>query len=176
MNSTDIVAMIGNLSQSMLPLQHLIAGSAYILGILFCVIALKKLRKVASGGRQSHEKMFIPLAYFLGGAALFFLPTMIKVMSNTAFGADNILRYTNFNPYDIYSAMGIIIQTVGILWFVRGCYLLVHSSEPGVQHGAKGLAFLCAGILAMNFESTAYFLNTVMANLISLSLKVQGKQ
>jgi hypothetical protein len=173
MNSTDLVAMIGNLSRSMFPIQYLITGFAYLLGILFFIAGLKKLKKMGAAGGRSHEKMFIPIAYFFGGAALFFLPTMIKVASNTAFGAGNILRYTNFNSYDIYSAMGIIIQTVGIIWFIRGCVLLVHASEPGVQHGPKGLAFLCAGILAMNFENTAYYLNTVMDKLISLTLTIK---
>lgn len=176
-SSTDLVTMIGNLSRSLFPVQHLISGFAYLLGILFFITAIMKLKKIGgSGGRHSQEKMFVPIAFLLGGAALLFLPSAVVSLSNTAFGAGNILRYANYNPYNIYSSMGLVIQTAGLLWFVRGCVLLVHASEPGVQHGPKGLAFLCAGILAMNFESTASFLNGVMQHLESLTLTIKNSQ
>ncbi|AHE66356.1 hypothetical protein Loa_00788 [Legionella oakridgensis ATCC 33761 = DSM 21215] len=84
-------------------------------------------------------------------------------MANTDWG------YSNYNPYNIYSAMRVVIRTAGLIWFVRGCVLLVHASEPGVQHGPKGLAFLCAGVLAINFEGTVAVVNVIIEKLILLS-------
>jgi hypothetical protein len=85
----------------------------------------------------------------------------MKTLSNTVFGADNILQYAKYNQFEIYDAMKILIKTAGLIWFVRGCVLLVQSSAPGAQHGPKGLVFLCSGVIAMNFEETVQFLNFV---------------
>ncbi|KTC86138.1 MULTISPECIES: hypothetical protein [Legionella] len=178
MNSTtDIVAMLGNLSRSLFPVQHLISGFAYLIGIAFFLVAIAKFKKIGeSAGKQSQEKMFGPLAFLLGGAALVFLPSAVSLLANSTFGVGNVLSYTDYNPYNIYSSMGLIIQTAGVIWFIRGCVLLVGASSPGVQHGPKGLAFLFAGILAVNFQGTAAFLNTVMGHLESLTMTLKNSQ
>lgn len=167
--NTDLIAIIGNLSQSLLSVQAVVSGLGYLIGILFMIIAISKLKQIgdARARGSGQHKMFVPLAYFMGGAALIFLPSAVNVLSKTTFGSGNVLQYTNYNPYDVYSAMRVIIQTAGLIWFVRGSVLLVHASEPGVQHGPKGLAFIVAGILAMNFEDTIgmtdYFLTKLMS-------------
>lgn len=155
--NADFVTMIGNLSQSLLPVQALITGFGYLIGLIFILTAISKLKKIgdhrARGG--SNEKMFVPIAYFLSGSAMIFLPSTLKVLTNTAFGTgSNILEYANYNPYDIYGAMRIVIRTAGLIWFIRGCVLIAHASQPGVQDGPKGLAFLVAGLMAVNFDYT----------------------
>lgn len=167
---TDLIEMIGNLSRSFFSLQHLISGFAYLLGIIFCIKALQKYRKIGGRGGGGHDSVFVPTAYLLGGAALLYLPTMAGLLSNTFFGVGNILQYTKYNPYSIYSAMILIIRTAGLVWFVRGCVLLSHASEPGVQEGPKGLMFLIAGILAMNIENTQAFLNWALSQLAAYTL------
>ncbi len=172
--NTTFVTMIGNLSQSLQSVQQLIYGCGYLMGILLCIKAIGKLRQIgdARATSGSHERMFVPIAYFLAGSTLIFLPSAISVLSNTAFGANNILKYSEFNQYNIYDAMKVVIQTAGILWFVRGTILLVHSSEPGVKDGPKGLAFLVAGILAMNFEGTTSFLTFAINYLTHLAPRI----
>lgn len=167
----DVVSMLGNLSRSLLSVETLLSGLAYILGILFVIAAIMKLKKMGEGTRQvpSHEKMMGPLVLFMMGISLIFLPTMLKVLSSTAFGTGNILQYIAYNPGSIYSSMGILIQTAGLIWFVRGCVLLVHGSEPGAKAGPKGLMFVAAGILAMNFQYTYEALNYFMNQLFSLT-------
>lgn len=178
MKITDIILMIGNLSQSLIPVQNFLAGAAYMTGFLFCIHAIFKLKDMASSTVSSHSsvKSIIPIAYLLGGAALIYLPSAMTTMSNTFFGTGNILQYAAYNPYSINNAMRIVIQTVGILWFIRGCILLVHSSEPGFHHGAKGLAFLCAGILAMNFQNTTTFLSSLMEYLAQITVTIKKYQ
>jgi len=176
MNSTDLVSMIGNLSQSMFSIQHLLSGFAYLIGLIFFFVGLTKLKKIGGAGGHSQEKIFVPLAYFLGGAALIFLPSTVHTLANTAFGAGNVLAYTKYNQYNIYNAMKIIIETTGLIWFIRGCVLLVSSSQPGVQHGPKGLMFLCAGVLAMNFQNTTAMLTAVMGQLEALTLTIKTSQ
>ena len=176
MNSADIITMLGNLSQSLLPVQRLITGFAYLLGLMFFFIAIQKLRKIgdARSGSGSHERMFVPLSYLLAGAALLFLPTAVGVLSNTAFGTGNVLQYSSYNRLNIYYSIGILIQTAGLIWFVRGAVLLAHASQPGVQEGPKGLVFLIAGVLAINFEYTMSTVNTLLEQFFTLTLAVKS--
>lgn len=170
MNSIDLVTIMGNIGRSLVPVESLIAGLGYLIGILFVIAALVKFKKIgASRGHSGKESMFVPVAQLFVGSLLIFLPSTIQVLSNSTFGSGNILQYTPFNPYDIYSSMRLVIQTAGLIWFVRGCVLLVYSSEPGKQEGPKGLTFVIAGVLAMNFEGTYGILNYIMTHLLSLT-------
>lgn len=177
MNIPDLTTMIGNLSRSLFPVQHLIAGFAYLLGLVFIFTALTKFRSISDHrmNSPSHEKTLVALAFLLGGAALVFLPSALDLMSNTVFGIGNILQYSDYKPYDIKSAMELLIRTFGLLWFVRGCVLLMHSSEPGGKEGSKGLTFLFAGILAMNFKNTVLFLLWLLDGIIHLTTNSKPK-
>lgn len=171
--NTDLITMIGNLARSLSSVQHLVSGMAYVIGFLLIFTALQKYKSIADkrANSSSHEKMFVPTAYLFGGSALIFLPSIIDVASNSAFGVGNILQYSKFNPFDIVSSMKWIVRTAGLIWFIRGCILLVHASEPGVQEGPKGLTFLVAGILAMNFDNTVYYFTWIMNQILSYTLK-----
>ncbi len=169
----DVVSMLGNLSRALFPVETLISGLGYLIGIIFMVTGLMKMKAVGSGG-HSNEKIFVPLMYFVGGSALIFLPSMLTSLSKTAFGSGNILQYIPYNPYNIYNSMGILIQTAGLIWFVRGCMLIVHGSSPGVKEGTKGLAFIGAGILAVNFQETYGALSYIAMKLLSITGIVQS--
>lgn len=175
MNSEDLTLMLGNLSQSLLSVQRLITGFAYLLGMVFIFISLQKLKKVANFHPMSpsQEKIFVPMAYMLFGAALLFLPSAIKIMANSAFGVGNVLSYASYKPYNVLDSMGIIIVTMGIVWFIRGCVLLAHASQPGVQEGPKGLMFVCAGVLAINFDNTVAMINTLMRHFTDVTLALK---
>ena len=176
--SIDLVTILGNLSRSLYPVQHLITGGAYVLGILFFLTAIAKLRKIADYRTQSHsnEKMYVPMMYLFFGSVLLYLPSALDVAANTAFGTGNILTYTSYNSSNIFSSMGLLIETIGILWFVRGCVLVAHASNPGTKQGPKGLAFICAGILAMNFDNTIAMLNYTIENLLHWTMVFKTSQ
>ena len=72
--------------------------------------------------------------------------------------------------------MGILIRTGGLLWFVRGCVLIAHASQPGTQQGGKGLLFILAGILAMNFDNTIAMVNSALNSLFTMTLAIKAKQ
>lgn len=178
MDKNDLVLMIGNISRSLFPVQHLISGLAYLIGILFFITAIAKLKKIgdARARSSSQEKMFVPMAFFLGGAAMLYLPTAVNTLTNTTFGLGSGIGATPYDPYNIASAMGLMVQTAGLIWFIRGCVLLVTSSEPGVQQGPKGLAFLCAGVLAMNFDMTIATASGLIEKMAALTLSVKSAQ
>lgn len=172
----DFVAILRNLSNSLIPVQHLVTGGGYLLGVVFVIISIRKFQQMADARATSgsKEKAFIPLVYLLGGSALIFMPTALNLAINTAFGTSNVLQYAKYDPFTIYDVLAVIIKTVGILWFIRGAILLIHASEPGVQHGPKGLLFLVAGVLSTNFKATIGALDFLMNHLIGLTQSLQG--
>ena len=169
MSMIDLTTILGNLAQSLLSIGRLVEGLGYMLGIGFVISGLIRLTKIS---KYSHDGPSAPLAHILGGAVLIFLPSAAHVMSNTFFGTSNILAYANYSGFNFYDSMGVLIQTAGIIWFVRGAILMVHASEPGKQKGFKGLLFVIAGIFAINFSLTTNALNTMFAYFISVTGKV----
>ncbi len=166
---TDLIAMLGNISRNFIPVQRVIVGFAYLLGIWFFITAIQKLRKIGDhrANSSSQESMYVPMAYLVGGVILLFLPSSLSALSNTTFGVGNILQYASYNPYNIYSSMGLIIRIAGLIWFVRGTVLLTHASNTGSQSqdGFKGFMFLFAGILAVNFDNTVSVLDAIMSQI-----------
>ncbi len=168
MSIIDLTTILGNLAQSLLSIERLVEGLGYMLGIGFVISGLVRLTKI---NKYSHDGPSAPLANILGGAVLIFLPSAANVMSNTFFGTSNILAYANYSRFNFYDSMGVLIQTAGIIWFVRGAVLLVHASEPGKQKGFKGFLFVIAGVFAMNFALTVSALNTLFAYFIGITGK-----
>ena len=176
MDSNNLAQIIINFSQTIGPLQHFFSGLSYVLGIVFIYVAITKFHAIGGAGRHSGGggNTFVPIAYLVGGSILLFLPTSIHVFSNTVFGSGSVLQYEALNPIDVTSAMILVIQTAGLIWFIRGCALLVAASEPGVQEGKKGMVFLFAGILAMNFKASAAVINTLLIELADFTLSLKN--
>jgi hypothetical protein len=166
----DLESIFLNLSQSLGPVQALITGLGYLIGLSFLVIALFKFKKIGDSRvqSQSQEKMFVPTAFVVMGAGLIFLPSALSTMSNTFFGSNNVLAYSPDTGNALTNAIELFIQTAGVLWFVRGSVLLAQSSEPGAKEGSKGLAFIVAGILALNFDATTSAVGAMLDHLFSL--------
>ena len=155
--------MLGHLSQSLYSVGALVGGLGYVIGIVFILLSLVKLRAV---GSMSQEGLTKPLLYFGAGVLLLFLPSTLTVITNSTFGTGNVLQYIQYNPYSGYNSMGILIQTAGLIWFVRGCTLVVQGGQPGAKEGSKGLAFILAGIVGVNFEYCYGVLSYIVSHLI----------
>lgn len=162
----DLVSIFVNLSESLAPIQEMVSGFGYVIGIGLVISAMHKFHKIGDARAQSHsqEKMFVPIAFFVAGVALIFLPTAFSTLANTAFGSENILAYSEIESDALTAAIKFLIETTGVIWFVRGCVLLAHGSEPGVKEGSKGLTFLVAGVFAMNFDNTVQVIEYAMTN------------
>lgn len=160
----DLVSIFVNLSHSLAPIQKLLTGFGYLIGVAFILLSLQRFHKIgdsrATSGSQ--EKMFVPALYFIIGVALIFLPSSFDVLANTAFGSSNVLAYESDTGNPLMDAIDFLIKTTGVLWFIRGSVLLAQASEPGVQEGPKGLAFLVAGVFAINFDNTVQSVDFAM--------------
>lgn len=173
MISNDLIGMFGNLSQSLPSFNRLLGGLSYLLGIVFYLNSLNKFKEIFSEGGGGNHKVGVPAAYFLFGSALFFLPSMIQTFSNTLFGTGyNLLAYSESLHFNIIYSVEMLIQTIGFLWFIRGCVLLAHASQPeqgqegSKGHGPKGFLFVLASLFAINVDSTMSALNHVMTQLM----------
>ncbi|PJD98100.1 MAG: type IV secretion protein IcmC [Legionella sp.] len=170
MNSIDFITILGNISQALIPVQNLVTGLSYLLGIVFFISAVMKFKAIGEKGSQ--EKVYVPLVYLAFGVGLIYLPSAMSTMANTVFGVGNVLTYSDYNTGSVYSAMLVIIRTTGLIWFVRGSVLLAHASRPGVQEGPKGLVFMSAGILSMNIDTTVAMVNTIVNKLIHWTMDI----
>lgn len=176
MDSNNLVQIIINFSQSLAPIQNLIRGFCYILGICFVFKGLMHLYKFSEQHHHGagNEPMSVGMFYIVGGAVMLFFPSTFNVVSATVFGVNSPIQYASPHPLDVVSAVILMIQTAGIIWFVRGCSLVVTSSEPGGEHGPKGLVFLLSGVLAMNIQLTAATLSTLMGMLESIGVSFKN--
>ena len=173
MTTADLIEMFGNLSASLPSINHLLGGFSYLLGIVFYISSFHKFKELFAEGGGGHHKQSVPWVYFFAGSALFYLPTMIDTLSNTLFGSGyNILAYSDFNRFDIRYSVTMLIQTAGILWFIRGCVLLAHASQPeqgqegSKGYGPKGILFLVASLFAININATERMLYHVISQLM----------
>lgn len=171
------IDIINNISKSMLPVQKLVSGFAYLMGILFAMKALLSLKQFgeSKSSMSSSGNMKEPLIYLIVAAVMIYLPSATKTMLATTFGASNILQY---QPIDSKSgvitalfgnsmfgqSLVIIIQTIGVIAFVRGWILIARAAGQGQQPGStgKGMMHVFGGILAMNIVLTIEIVNNTL--------------
>jgi hypothetical protein len=80
--NADIAIMLGNLSKSLMPVQELIAGLGYLIGLLMMITALTKLKKIGDSRARgsSNEKMFGPLAFFFRRVSTYIFTNSINCL------------------------------------------------------------------------------------------------
>lgn len=174
-NSAEILT---NIAKTLAPVDRLITGAAYIIGISFAFKAIHTLkeygesRTMMSGSRNMKE----PVIYFMVSAILIYLPTAFKIILTTSFGYGTVLAYGPISSGDsaietlfgagsvIGGPLTMIIQTIGLVAFVRGWILIARSASQGQQPGGmgKGLMHIFGGILAMNIVGTLEILDNTL--------------
>jgi intracellular multiplication protein IcmC len=171
------VDILTNLANNLAPVYRLITASAYVIGCAFAfkaIYALKiygEMRTMQSSSASVKE----PVVYLFVAAMFIYLPTGVDLVLNTTFGTSTILAYGPINSKSSTitglfgnSAIGrpltLIIQTIGIIAFVRGWILIARSASQGQPPGGtgKGLMHVFGGILAMNIIATVTLINNTL--------------
>jgi intracellular multiplication protein IcmC len=170
------VDILTNIASNLAPFQRLISGAAYLIGLsfamkaLFCLKSLGESRTMMSGDKSMKE----PLVYLFVAAMLIYLPTGFQIVMNSTFGPNSrVLAYSDNNQtmgalFGENSAAGaavtLIIQTIGLISFIRGWVLIAKSASQGQPPGAtgKGLVHVFGGILAMNIVGTLDIINNTI--------------
>ena len=173
------VDILTNIATNMQSVDRLISGAAYLMGLGFAIKALMSLKELGeskTGMSQGKASLKEPLMYFLVASMLLYLPTGFAVLMNSTFGYSNVLAYapinsnssalnTLFGPDSaVGSSLAIIIQTIGLIAFVRGWVLIARAASQGSQPGGtgKGLTHVFGGILAMNIVGTLQIINNTL--------------
>jgi intracellular multiplication protein IcmC len=171
------IDVLSNLAQSLIPVQRMVTGAAYVIGLTFAIKALMTLKAHADNRSQmSSGGLKEPLLYFLVSAMLIYLPSGFEVLMNTTFGYSNVLAYAPVSTHSTLldslfgagSGLGqtltIIIQTIGVIAFVRGWVLIARSATQGQGQGGvgKGITHVFGGILAMNIVGTMEIINNTL--------------
>ena len=164
MSETTDVNVLVNIAKSLLPVQELITGGAYLVGIIFAIKALMALKQHGEAKTMSQaSSMKEPLFHLLVAGMLIYFPTGLDIMMNTTFGTSNIMAYGEsttlqswFSDSSLGEALVTIVQTIGVFAFVKGFILLARSSSHGQQAGGTGkaLTHIFGGILAVNIVGT----------------------
>ena len=172
-NQADI---LNNIANNLLPVERLVTGAAYLLGLAFAFKAIYSL-KIYGEARtmmSSNTSIKEPILYLLVAGIFIYFPTGLAVMLQTTFGSSNILQYAPVNSKNqslsIFSSgsvvgrpLSIIIQTIGVIAFVRGWVLIARGASQGQPGGTgKGLMHVFGGILAMNIVATLEIINNTI--------------
>lgn len=170
--------ILNNLANSLIPVQRLITGGAYLIGCAFLFKAIYSL-KVYGEARtmmSSNSSIKEPVVYLMVGAIFIYFPTAFSTLMQSTFGYQNVLQYAPINSsnatldtlFGSGSAVGrpltIILQVIGLIAFVRGWVLIARSASQGQPPGGtgKGLIHVFGGILAINIVGTINMLNNTL--------------
>ncbi|MDF1826798.1 MAG: type IV secretion protein IcmC [Legionellaceae bacterium] len=155
-----------NIAKSLIPVQQLITGAAYVVGIAFALKALYSLKIYGEAKTMQSSSTSIkePLFNMMIAGFLIFFPTGFELMMNTTFGYSNVLAYSDSSLTQSFfggnsqlgQAVVIIFQTIGLYAFTRGWVLISRAAGQGQQPGGtgKGLMHIFGGILAVNIVGT----------------------
>ena len=175
MDETNTNVLI-NLANSLIPVEKLLTGAAYIIGIVFAIKALLLLKSQSESRSRAGGGPTEPLIYLFVAAMLIYFPSAFEVLMNTTFGYSNVLAYApNNNQMPMINtlfgqdsplgqALTIIIQLVGLISYVRGWLLIAKAGGAGQQPGnvGKGMTHIFAGVLAMNIIGTLQVISNTL--------------
>jgi intracellular multiplication protein IcmC len=174
----DQADILFNVAKSVVPMEKLLTGLAYLIGVAFITKGVFKLkiygesRTMMSSSASAKE----PLTFIVIGAVFLFFPSAFGTLHYTMFGYDNPLAFapidshnqtisTLFGPDSLFARpLAEIIQLIGLIAFIRGWILIARSATQGQQPGGtgKGLMHVVGGILAMNIIGTMQIINTTL--------------
>lgn len=174
---TSQANVLYNIATNLAPVQNLITGMAYLIGLMFAFKALYSLKVYGEARTMMSANTSVkePIIYMIVAAVFIYFPTGMDIMLMSTFGSTNILTYpVNSSNQTINTLFGsgssvgwslrIIFQTIGLIAFVRGWVLVARSGSQGQQPGGmgKGLVHIFGGILAINIVGTIEIINNTL--------------
>ena len=170
--------ILNNIAANLLSVERLVTGAAYVIGLAFAFKAIYSL-KIYGEARtmmSTNSNIKEPIIYLIVAGMFIYFPTGLGIMLQTTFGSSSILEYapvSSSNPaisalFGSGSIVGrplaIIIQTIGVIAFVRGWVLIARAANQGQPAGGtgKGLMHVFGGILAMNIVATLEIINNTL--------------
>lgn len=174
-NDVGQVNVLLNLAKSLVPIEELVTGLAYMFGIFFVIKALLVLKEHVDGrGQSSGGGLKGAMIYFLVASMCIFFPTGFAVLMTTTFGYSNVLEYAPASSQNsllsamfgssspMGNALVLLIQVIGGIAYVRGWVTIARGSGQQPGNLAKGITLVCAGIAAMNIIGFLYVISNTL--------------
>lgn len=176
---TDQANVLQNIASTLAPVQRMLTGLMYVMGIAFSFKAIYSL-KVYGEARtmmSNNASMKEPLTYLLVAGIFIYFPSALEVMISTSFGGDgSVWAYAAISSknsaFDTLFGQGsvvgkplvLIIQVVGLIAFARGMVLIARGAGTGSQPGSTGKGFMhvAGGVLAINIVQTLTVINNTL--------------
>jgi intracellular multiplication protein IcmC len=179
MNITGSFQIFYNIAESLIPVQYMVSGAAYVIGLAFSIKALlifKHNSESRGQGGQGAGAIKEPYVYLFVAAMLIYLPSNFGTVMLSTFGYSNVLAYGSSggnsllfgNLLDGNSefayALTVMIQTIGMFAFVKGWIHVAKASTHGQTQGGigKGLLHVFGGVLALNVVGTLEMLQNTL--------------
>ena len=170
--------ILNNIANSLIPVQRLITGGAYVMGCAFLFKAIYTLKTYGEARTMmsSNASVKEPIVYLMVGAIFIYFPTAFSVLMQSTFGYQNVLQYAPINSNNaaldtlfgsgsvVGRPLSILIQVIGLIAFVRGWVMIARSASQGQPPGGtgKGLVHVFGGILAINIVGTINMINNTL--------------
>lgn len=173
----DQTNVLQNIAATLEPVERMLTGMAYVIGIAFAFKAIYSLKVYGEARTMMSNNASIkePLLFLLVAAVFIYLPTSLSILLQTTFGEDSIVQYAPTNSSNgtmdalfgsgspVGRPLTMIIQVIGMAAFMRGMILIARGSGQGQQGGAgKGLMHAFGGILAINIVKTLEIINNTL--------------
>ena len=176
----DTASILENLAPSLVQVEKLITGLAYIIGVTFLIKGVMSLKLIGEqkSHMQPHHSFREPIFYLLSGSMLLYFPTGLGIVLSTVFGSSDILDYSQMNLSNpiLESVFGnsglfgsnlvLFIQVIGLIAFVRGWIIIAKVGQAGGGgHQAtmgKGIMHIIGGVLAINIVQTMNIINNTL--------------
>ncbi|MFA6302730.1 MAG: type IV secretion protein IcmC [Legionella sp.] len=172
------VSILTNIGHSLIPIQKMLTGGAYLIGIMFVFKGIYSLKQYGESKSMMSNAGSVkePILYTMVGAMLIYFPTTFQLIMNSTFGYENVLQYAPINSknqaldalFGAGSVVGeplcMVIQVVGLVAFIRGWVLIARSASQGQPPGGtgKGLIHVFGGVLGVNIVGTINMVNNTL--------------
>ena len=174
-NQADI---LNNVANSLAPVEQLLTGAAYIIGLSFAFKAIYVLKVYGEARTMmaSNSSIKEPILYLIVAGVFIYFPSGVELVMNTTFGYSNPMAYGPVNSKNnmlntlvgdgsvVGRPLSMVIQVIGIIAFIRGWVLLARSGAQGQPPGGtgKGLIHIFGGIIAINIIGTINIINNTL--------------
>ncbi|HSW94233.1 MAG TPA: hypothetical protein VLJ15_07785 [Gammaproteobacteria bacterium] len=152
----DVATMLINFSEALPNLMRLVTALAYVMGFFFIVKGLMDLKQFGESRSMMSQEHSLskPLLAIFVGTLLIYLPASVQTGLNTFWTSPNPYGYlpsSEDNWTDLYSAVFMVIQLIGVIAFIRGLVMLTRVAGHGQPDTfSRAMAHIIAGILCIN--------------------------